>query len=115
MPPSRLPQAAWMSKAWSSSPRALLEVARLDAVRRGARVAVHGIAAPKHGLAGRSHRFDQRRQEAADALSAEAVNQRKTARFVVRVEDLHDLLQRVRLHGRPHLHADGTLEAPERS
>src|ERR1039458_10458008 len=29
----------------------LLEVAGLDAIRRGARIAVHGIAAPEHRLA----------------------------------------------------------------
>ena len=74
----------------------VLEVASLDAVRGGSGVAVHGIAAPQHGLAGGTGSADQCGQAFGDAPAAEAVNQGEPSGFVIRVKDIDQRLQAFR-------------------
>ena len=89
----------------------LLKVAGLDAVRRGAGIAMHRIAAPQHRPPGGVRGFDQGRQKTADAIGPEAMNQRQPARLVVWMQDFDDLLQRIRPHPPPDLEADRIAHA----
>src|ERR1039458_1794776 len=91
----------------------LLEVAGLDAIRRGARIAVHGIAAPEHRLARGARGLNQRRQKTGGRVRAAAMNQSEAPRFVVRVQDFNDFFQRAGLHPRPDLDADRIADAAE--
>src|SRR5450830_396800 len=58
------------------------------AARRGDGIAVHRVARPEHHFALALDRAHQRRQLLANFLGAEAADQRETARFVVRIEDV---------------------------
>ena len=78
----------------------------LVAGRRGDGVAVHRVARPQHDPALALHRAHQRRQMLADLFGAEAADQRQTARLVVRIENVDQPQQIVRLERRPAFQAD---------
>ena len=74
-----------------------VERPRLVAARRRDGVAVHRIARPHHHLALALDRAHERRQVVADLVGAEAADQRQPARLVVRIENVDQAQQIVRL------------------
>ena len=64
----------------------VIETAGFVTVGGGFGIAVHWIADPKHACTSGFDGADQTRKLLVDIVGTEAVDQRKTARFIVRVE-----------------------------
>ena len=83
-----------------------IEVPGLVSGGRLVGVAMHRVALPDHLMPGGLHLLDDRRQQVADLVVAQAADQRQPARLVVRIEPLDVLDGQLGRHGRPDLHPD---------
>src|SRR6185437_6149700 len=88
-----------------------IEGPRLVATRRGDGVAVHRVARPDDAAAFTLHGADQGRQGIADLVGAHADDQRQPPGLVVRIEDVDQAQQVVRLARRPALEPERILDA----
>src|SRR5215813_7455094 len=90
-----------------------VEGTRLVAGGRGDGVAVHRIARPYHDATLAVHGADQLRQVIGDLVSAKAGDQRQPSRLVVRIEDVNQLEQFIRLEREPAFQPDRVPDAAE--
>src|SRR5207253_460454 len=91
----------------------LAEVARLAAATRKEDVAVHWVADPDDGVLRVAHRLDEPRQELADAVGAEARDQRQAPGNALRVQRLAEREQLVGRRRGPDLDANRIVDAGE--
>src|SRR2546423_6594374 len=81
----------------------VIEVASFYAIGCVARIAVHRITTPQHGLTRGANGLDQSGQALGDGRMAKPMNQREPSRLVVLMKTVKQVAHHGPRHGRTHL------------